>query len=60
MNVNEECLLKYLKEEPAIKRKGLAQPLLNELEALRPIYRRKKFVSFPMNILLNKLETLLN
>jgi hypothetical protein len=60
MNLNEECLLQYLQEVPTPVKKGISQPLINELEALKPIFRKKQYVSFPMNILLKKIQTILS
>jgi hypothetical protein len=55
MNLNEECLLQYLKES-ALPSKHVSRPTMDELEALRPVFRRKKFVSFPLEIILKKIH----
>jgi hypothetical protein len=58
--LHEDCLLYFLTEQTRDKKITLSEPLVTELESMKPIFRSKKYVSFPMNILLKKLETLLH
>lgn len=57
-NLNEECLLDFLRESPQAMMAGGSSPQLSELEAMRPVFRRNRYVSFPASILLQKVQGL--
>lgn len=60
MNLNEECLLEYLKEPPSPYGTGAKSSQPYDLEALKPVYRRSRYVSFPVSIILQKVQGLLS
>lgn len=57
MNLNEECLLQYLKSEGGTVSPELGQGDINGLAAnLKRVFRRNHYVSFPPAILVRRPE----